>query len=72
MAAQRKPKISAYKVGQHVRVRLGASYASGIVIEDRGELGPKHSRLFRIELDRPDEGERADQFEVPADALTAD
>jgi hypothetical protein len=56
-------------IGSRVRVKVGGRVLSGIVIEDRGNLGPSGKRLLRVEVAASDRD--VEQFEVPEDAVAA-
>jgi hypothetical protein len=63
-------KKGAFRVGDHVRVRLAGRELPAVVIEDRGDLGPHGSQLLRVELNTQDgTGTEHEQFEVPMQAL---
>jgi hypothetical protein len=55
-------------VGDLVNVRLGEQTVPGLVIEDRGNLGPSGTQVVRVELQGGPAGD-GEQFEVPASAL---
>ncbi len=66
----KKRRVSEFRLGDQVGVRLAGRVLPAVIIEDRGDLGPGGSRLVRVELKRPrnPDAER-EQFEVPAQAL---
>ena len=68
--AATKNSIPIIRVGQQVGVRLGGRVLRAVVIEDRGDLGPGGSHLYRVEL-KPAKTEDAEpaRFEVPGDVL---
>src|SRR5688500_5338389 len=54
----------AINVGDSVRIRFGAKTVSGQIVEDRGGIGVKGRRLYRIRLLIDDE---PTSIELPAD-----
>ena len=63
-------KTVAIRVGEQVSVLLGGRLLRAVVIEDRGDLGPGGTHLFRVEVQpKKDAGRESEQFEVPAEAL---
>ena len=65
-----KGTIVIYRVGEEVGLRLGGRVLRAIVIEDRGDLGPRGTHLFRVEVKpRKDSDNETEQFEVPEAAL---
>jgi hypothetical protein len=66
----KKKRVTVFRVGEKVGVRLAGRVLPAVIIEDRGDLGPGGSRLLRVELKPKNDtsGER-EQFEVPAQAL---
>jgi hypothetical protein len=58
-----------FKVGDRVRLKLGAHRLVGTVIEDRGFIGRDGRQLVRVEVKLDPTYLR--QFEVPAALLTA-
>ncbi|MHB8878631.1 MAG: hypothetical protein ACYC8T_33445 [Myxococcaceae bacterium] len=70
MATEEKKKTIAFRVGEQVGVLLGGRVLRAVVIEDRGDLGPGGSHLFRVEVRPKKDADRVgEQFEVPAEAL---
>ncbi len=60
------------RVGARVGVRLAGRVLRATVIEDRGDLGPGGTHVYRVEVE-PRKGETTErhEFEVPVDALEA-
>jgi hypothetical protein len=57
-----------WAVGERVTVQMGPERIHAVVVEDRGDLGPNHSQVVRVEPEAEPAG-GAEQFEVPAAAL---
>lgn len=63
-----RKKNGKYKVGDVVAFHFGSQEVQALVIEDRGRLGVKGRRLYRIRLERDPE---PIEFEMPEDDLKA-
>lgn len=60
------PEVRFHK-GDRVRFRLGIRSVQGVVREDRGAIGIKGRRLYRVEF--REELQSPSQIELPADQL---
>ena len=61
--------LKGLRVGSKVSVRLGTTRLRARIVEDRGLIGAKGRRLFRVQpLGKHQDSEQT--FEVPADHLT--
>jgi hypothetical protein len=58
-----------FKVGDWVSFPYGIRQAVAKIIEDRGLIGVRKRRYYRIEL--PIQDSEADRFEVPEDEMAA-
>ena len=68
MSKTRKPKPR-FKVGDWVTFPYGTRNATAQIIEDRGPIGVKGRRLYRIEIHFDDR--EPSRFEMPEDDLKA-
>jgi hypothetical protein len=68
MSKTRRPKAR-FKVGDWVTFLIGTRNAVVQIIEDRGPIGVKGRRLYRIE--RQFEDREPDRFEMPEEDLAA-
>jgi len=70
-ARAKKKRKPDFRVGEKVAIRLGGRLLHGVIIEDRGNLGPGGTRLLRVEVKAKENAADRDagQFEVPAEAL---
>jgi hypothetical protein len=59
--------VVAITVGTAVRVRLGEELRRGLVIEDRGNIGPEGERVVRVRLDET--GDPPVEFDIPVSWL---
>ncbi len=64
-AATKKPSLP---VGKEVRIRMGTGDVKATVVEDRGAIGVGGRHLVRV---RVEIGEEQQEFELPADEVTA-
>jgi hypothetical protein len=63
-----KKQATRFRVGDWVSYDYGSTKGLAKVIEDRGPLGVRGSRLYRIQ---PDEQRESSAFEMPEDELAA-
>ena len=70
MSKTRAPKPR-FKVGDWVTFLMGYRNVVVQIIEDRGPIGVKGRRLYRIERHFDDGDREPDRFEMPEEDLTA-